>query len=333
MCQPKQLIILDIYENTTYELQVELSRKYGKALNMKVEIASVRDVDRLDAIFDQYRPDIVFHAAAHKHVPLMEHSGVEAVKNNVIGTYNTANMAEKYGVTRFVLVSTDKAVRPTNIMGASKRLCEMIVQCRGDSQTVFTAVRFGNVLGSHGSVIPLFQNQIAQGGPVTVTHKDMVRYFMTIPEASQLVMQAGAMAHSGELYVLNMGSPVKIWSLAENLISMSGYVPGKDIQIIEDGLRPGEKLYEELLIKPEEKDENKLIYVEHSDPLTRTEVDEKLDILRKALVDSRNQPDSPILREAMKRVVPTFHEAEEVNKTAGKSAEEQNAIELAHNPA
>jgi FlaA1/EpsC-like NDP-sugar epimerase len=253
-CSPRRLIILDIYENNAYDIQQELIRTYGKELDLCVEIASVRDRVRLECVFRHYRPDIVFHAAAHKHVPLMEHSACESVKNNVMGTYNTADMSEKYGVKKFILISTDKAVNPTNVMGASKRMCEMVVQCRTDSETSFAAVRFGNVLGSNGSVIPLFRRQIAAGGPVTITDRRIIRYFMTIPEASQLVMQAGAMARSGELFVLDMGKPVKIWDLAENMIRLSGLVPHKDIEIKEIGLRPGEKLYEELLIKTEELD-------------------------------------------------------------------------------
>ena len=254
---PKKLIIVDIYENNAYDIQQELTRKYGATLDLAVEIASVRDAQRLDAIFNHYRPQIVFHAAAHKHVPLMEHSGCEAIKNNVFGTKNTADVAEKYGVEKFILISTDKAVNPTNIMGASKRLCEMIVQSRRDSKTSFAAVRFGNVLGSNGSVIPLFKRQIAHGGPVTITDKRIIRYFMTIPEASQLVMEAGAMAKRGELFVLDMGKPIRIYDLAVNMIKLSGFEPETDIRIQEIGLRPGEKLYEELLIKTESLDKTK----------------------------------------------------------------------------
>ena len=248
---PKKLIIVDIYENNAYDIQQELLRNYGDKLDLTVFIASVRDAVRIDTIFEKCRPDVVFHAAAHKHVPLMENNPSETVKNNVLGTYNTANAAEKYGVEKFIMISTDKAVNPTNIMGASKRMCEMIVQCRTDSKTCFAAVRFGNVLGSNGSVIPLFRNQIAKGGPITLTDKRIIRYFMTIPEASQLVIQAGAMAHSGELFVLDMGKPVKIYDLAVNMIKLSGLVPEEDIKIEEVGLRPGEKLYEELLMDEE----------------------------------------------------------------------------------
>ncbi len=320
---PKRLIILDIYENNAYDIQQELIRKYGEDLELITEIASVRDRVRLDAIFAAYRPDIVFHAAAHKHVPLMEHSGCEAVKNNVFGTYNTADMAEKYGVERFILISTDKAVNPTNIMGASKRMCEMVVQCRTDSSTSFAAVRFGNVLGSNGSVIPLFKRQIENGGPITLTDKRIIRYFMTIPEASQLVMQAGAMAKRGELFVLDMGKPVRIIDLAENMIKLSGYRPYVDIDIVEVGLRPGEKLYEELLIKSEQltATDDKMIFIEHDEPLTRTQVEAKLALLRRAVEDSADTVDSAAVRQAMMQAVPTFHLPEQVNKNAAASSE------------
>ena len=322
-CSPKQLIILDIYENNAYDIQQELKRKYGSDLNLSVEIASVRDVARLDAIFAYYRPEIVFHAAAHKHVPLMEHSNCEAIKNNVIGTYNTANAAEKYGAKKFILISTDKAVNPTNVMGASKRLCEMVVQCRTNGSTVFAAVRFGNVLGSNGSVIPLFQRQIENGGPVTITDKRIIRYFMTIPEASGLVMQAGAMARLGELFVLDMGKPIKIMDLATNMITLSGLTPGVDIEIIETGLRPGEKLYEELLIKTEHlgKTKNNLIFIEQDQPLTREEVDEKLRILNEAVKNNECKIASQEITLAMKSVVPTFHSPDEVNSSAAESDE------------
>ncbi len=322
-CAPKKLIILDIYENNAYEIQQELIRKYGDKLDLSVEIASVRDRDRLDAVFNAYRPNVVFHAAAHKHVPLMEHSGCEAIKNNVMGTFNTADMAEKYGTEKFILISTDKAVNPTNIMGASKRMCEMVIQCRTDSKTLFTAVRFGNVLGSNGSVIPLFREQIKQGGPVTITDKRIIRYFMTIPEASQLVMQAGFMAKDGELFVLDMGNPVKIYDLAYNMIKLSGFSPNEDIKIEEIGLRPGEKLYEELLIKTEhlEKTENKKIFIERDTPLTRDEVREKLILLRDAVAESRSEIASPLIKEAMKKAVPTFVDPETVNKNAARSKE------------
>ena len=334
-CSPKKLIILDIYENNAYEIQQELVRKYGDKLDLAVEIASVRDRDRLDAVFNAYRPDIVFHAAAHKHVPLMEHSGCEAIKNNVMGTFNTADMAEKYGTEKFILISTDKAVNPTNIMGASKRMCEMVIQCRTDSKTLFMAVRFGNVLGSNGSVIPLFREQIKQGGPVTITDKRIIRYFMTIPEASQLVMQAGFMAKDGELFVLDMGKPVKIYDLAYNMIKLSGFTPNEDIKIEEIGLRPGEKLYEELLIKTEhlEKTDNKKIFIEKDKPLSREEVRDKLIILRDAVAESKGEIASPLIKEAMKRAVPTFVDPEEVNKNAERSKEmkmTKDNIEVVH---
>ncbi len=319
---PKKLVILDIYENNAYDIQQELVREYGDKLNLEVIIASVRDDKRLDEVFREHRPQIVFHAAAHKHVPLMEHSGCEAIKNNVYGTYNVANMAEKYGVEKFLLVSTDKAVNPTNIMGASKRLCEMIIQCRTHSKTEFTAVRFGNVLGSNGSVIPLFKKQIAAGGPVTITDKRIIRYFMTIPEAVGLVMETCAMAKNGELFVLDMGSPVKILDLAENMIKLSGYKPYVDIDIVEVGLRPGEKLYEELLMKNEElsKTFNEKIFIERDKGLTREEIDEKLKILSNAIeggLDGKFEGfmsgyhDSVI--EAIKCTVPTYHSPEELN--------------------
>ena len=261
---PRQLIILDIYENNAYEIQQELIRRYPE-LNLVVLIGSVRNTNRVNSIFETYRPEIVYHAAAHKHVPLMEDSPNEAIKNNVMGTYKIATAADRYGVDRFVLISTDKAVNPANVMGASKRICEMIVQMMNrKSGTNFVAVRFGNVLGSNGSVIPLFKQQIAEGGPVTVTDPEIIRYFMTIPEAVSLVLQAGAYARGGEIFVLDMGEPMKILDLAVNLIKLSGYRPGEDIEIRFTGLRPGEKMYEELLIQQEnlEKTANKMIFVE-----------------------------------------------------------------------
>ncbi len=261
--QPKQLLVLDIYENSVYEIQQELKAQYPE-LDLKVLIASVRNEKRLDAIFAEYRPDIIYHAAAHKHVPLMEDSPNEAIKNNVFGTYKTAQMADKYSAKRFVMISTDKAVNPTNIMGASKRICEMIIQMMSKhSDTKFVAVRFGNVLGSNGSVIPLFKKQIAAGGPVTVTDPEIIRYFMTIPEAVSLVLQAGAYAKGGEIFVLNMGEPVKIYDLAVNLIKLSGYRVGEDIEIVFTGLRPGEKMYEELLMSEEglQSTQNNMIFI------------------------------------------------------------------------
>ena len=323
---PKKLIILDIYENNAYEIQQELIARYGAHLDLAVEIASVRDRTRLETVFAAYRPEVVFHAAAHKHVPLMEHSSSEAIKNNVFGTANTADMAEKYGTEKFILISTDKAVNPTNIMGASKRMCEMVVQCRRDSATQFVAVRFGNVLGSGGSVIPLFRRQIEEGGPVTITDKRIIRYFMTIPEASSLVMCAGAGAKGGEIFVLDMGRPVKILDLAEKMISLSGLVPYKDIDIVEVGLRPGEKLYEELLMRTEELDatENKMIFIERDTPLTRDEVAAKLNLLADALEEGKNELCSAAVKRAFKITVPTYHDPEEVNRTAETSEEMKN---------
>ena len=322
-CSPKKLIIFDVYENNAYDIQQELIRNYGTSLDLSVEIGTVRDRARLEAVFAAYRPEFVFHAAAHKHVPLMEHSNCEAIKNNVFGTYNTADMAEKYGAKKFILVSTDKAVNPTNVMGASKRLCEMVIQCRVDSETTFAAVRFGNVLGSNGSVIPLFKRQIEAGGPLTVTDKRIIRYFMTIAEASGLIMQAGAMAKSNQLFVLDMGKPVKIIDLAENMIKLSGLLPYRDIDIIETGLRPGEKLYEELLIKTEtlEKTDNNMIFVERDTPLTREEVEEKLRILSDAVRDAELEIGARSITEAMMSVVPTFKTPEEVNSRAHVSDE------------
>ena len=320
-CNPKKLVIFDIYENNAYEIQQELIRKYGTSLTLDVEIGSVRDRERLDILFEKYRPDIVIHAAAHKHVPLMETSPAEAIKNNVFGTFNTADMAEKYGVEKFILISTDKAVNPTNVMGASKRLCEMVIQCRTDSRTSFCAVRFGNVLGSNGSVIPLFKKQIENGGPVTITDKRIIRYFMTIPEAAGLVMKAGAMAGGGDLFVLDMGKPVKILELAENMIKLSGLTPYEDIKIEEIGLRPGEKLYEELLIKTENltKTDNDLIFIERDRPYSRDEVLAKLDTLSQAL----RLLDNDAIKTAVKQVVPTYKDPDELNSTAASSAEMQ----------
>ncbi len=323
-CNPRHLIILDSYENNAYEIQQELIRQYGEKLKLSVEIASVQDISHLDYIFDKYRPEIVFHAAAHKHVPLMENAGYEAVKNNVFGTYNTANMAEKYAARKFVLISTDKAVNPTNVMGATKRLCEMVIQCRGDSATSFGAVRFGNVLGSNGSVIPLFKKQIAAGGPVTVTDKKIIRYFMTIQEASQLVIQAGAMAKRGELFVLDMGKPVKIYDLAESMIRLCGLEPGKDIEIKEIGLRPGEKMYEELLIRSEvlDKTENDMIFIERDAPLTRQAMDAILTDLRAAAADWDTGRGMDA-RKVLKTVVDSFRDPEELNREANAARELQ----------
>lgn len=302
---PKKLIVLDIYENNAYEIQQELIRKHGSSLNMQVEICSVRDLDRLERVFAAEQPTLVFHAAAHKHVPFMEHNPEEAVKNNVIGTYNTALCADKYHVKKFILVSTDKAVNPTNFMGASKRCAEMIIQRMAmRSGTVFAAVRFGNVIGSNGSVIPLFKKQIEEGGPVTVTHPEMIRYFMTIFEASQLVIKAGDLANSGEIFVLDMGEPVKILDLAENLIRLVGLRPYKDIAITFTGLRPGEKLYEELLLKREEytRTENNKIYV--AKPVT-----ESLDAVFENIEDLKYAAESydvDALFRIMSLIVPSY---------------------------
>ena len=304
--KPKQLIILDIYENNAYEIQQELIRQYGTKLNLLTLIASVRNSHRIESIFEKYRPDVVFHAAAHKHVPLMETSPVEAIKNNVFGTYKTAVAAGKYGTKRFVLISTDKAVNPTNIMGASKRLCEMIVQYfDGQYDTEYVAVRFGNVLGSNGSVIPLFKKQIAEGGPVTVTHKDIIRYFMTIPEAVSLVLQAETYAKGGEIFVLNMGEPVKIDALARNLIRLSGYKPDVDIKIKYTGLRPGEKLYEELLMAEEGLKEtaNKLIHIGKPIEMDYQRFMHDLNDFKKIC---EKDEDSEEFRNQVKKLVPTY---------------------------
>lgn len=318
---PARLIILDIYENNAYEIQQELKRHYGDSLSLSVEIASVRDRAKLDVLFEKYKPQIVFHAAAHKHVPLMEDAVDEAVKNNVFGTYNVVNAAEKAGVSKFILISTDKAVNPTNVMGATKRLCEMILQSKKNSATDFMAVRFGNVLGSNGSVIPLFMHQIEEGGPVTITDKRIIRYFMTIREAAQLVMTAGASAAKSEIYVLDMGKPVKIYDLAVNMIRMAGYEPDKDIEIKEIGLRPGEKLYEELLIKNENltSTPNHKIFIEQDAGITPQELEEKLSLLKRALETGRRQT----MIKALRRAVPTYHSPEEVNRLA-EQAEEMN---------
>ena len=305
---PKQLIILDIYENNAYDIQQELIRKYPE-LDLVVLIASVRNKERIDSIFETYRPNIVYHAAAHKHVPLMEDSPHEAIKNNVFGTYKVAQAADRYGVDKFVLISTDKAVNPTNIMGASKRLCEMLIQSMNrNSRTNYVAVRFGNVLGSNGSVIPLFKKQIAEGGPVTVTHPDIIRYFMTIPEAVSLVLQAGAYARGGEIFVLDMGEPVRILDLATNLIKLSGYRVGEDIQIVFTGLRPGEKMYEELLMNEEGLKEtaNKMIFI--GKPI---EFDEE--VFRSQLVELEREAmdENSDIRAAVEKIVTTYHPAEE----------------------
>ena len=302
--EPKKLVIVDIYENTTYELEVELRRYYPQA-DIEVLIASVRDYDRLDMIFAKYKPDVVYHAAAHKHVPLMETSPNEAIKNNCLGTLNLAKLSDKYGVRRFVMISTDKAVRPTNVMGATKRICEMIVQTYNrHSKTEFVAVRFGNVLGSNGSVIPLFLRQIEAGGPVTLTHREITRFFMTIPEAVSLVLTAGLMAKGGEIFILDMGEPVKIYDLACNLIKMKGFEPEKDIKIEVVGLRPGEKLYEELLMSEEglQETDNKKIHIGKPIELNEEEFLNKLDRLIDKAED--NMAD---IRKDIKDICPTYN--------------------------
>lgn len=308
--QPKKIIILDIYENGAYDVQQELKIAYGNSLDLQIEICSITHRKALERVFEKYHPQIIINAAAHKHVPLMEHNCVEAIYNNVFGTQNLVELCEEYGAERFMMVSTDKAVNPTNVMGATKRMCEMIVQSASTHGKVkYSATRFGNVLGSAGSVIPLFKRQIANGGPVTVTDKRIIRYFMTIPEASQLVLQSGAIANNGELFVLDMGQPVKIMDLAENMIRLSGV---QGIEIIETGLRPGEKLYEELLVKTEELDktDNSMIFIERDTALNKEEIYKKIKVLR----DACDTGDDLIAKEALRSVVPTFKTPEEVNK-------------------
>ncbi len=306
---PKRLVIFDIYENNAYEIQQELKRNYPE-LTLSTLVGSIRDQNRLDAVFEKYRPAIVYHAAAHKHVPLMEKSPNEAIKNNVLGTYKLVQTADKWGVEKFVQISTDKAVNPTNIMGASKRMCEMIIQCANvHSKTEFVAVRFGNVLGSNGSVIPLFKKQIAAGGPVTVTHPDIIRYFMTIPEAVSLVLQAGAYAKGGEIFVLDMGEPVKIMDLAKNMIRLSGLKLGKDIDIQITGLRPGEKLYEELLMDEEgmTATPNKQIFIGH--PIN---VDEEKLYLTLKQMEMAAESETKDMRKIVESIVPTYHPVNEI---------------------
>ena len=302
--KPLRLVILDIYENTTYDLQNELEEEYPEQ-ELVTLIASVRDKKRLEAIFDEYRPHIVFHAAAHKHVPLMEDSPCEAIKNNVLGTYNAALCADEYSVGSFVLISTDKAVNPTNVMGASKRMCEMIIQTlQKYSKTEFVAVRFGNVLGSNGSVIPRFKKQIEKGGPVTVTHPEITRFFMTIPEAAQLVLQAASYAKGGEIFVLDMGKPVKIYDLAKKLIRLSGLKPDEDVKIEFTGLRPGEKLYEELLMNEEglEQTAHQKIFIGRPINIEISELEEKIEKLKGAV-----ESDVDTIKSIMAEVVPTYH--------------------------
>ena len=314
---PRQIIILDIYENGAYDVQQELKIAYGNALDLQIEICSITHKAALCKVFEKYHPQIVINAAAHKHVPLMEKNCVEAIYNNVFGTRNLVELCEEFGAQRFMMVSTDKAVNPTNVMGATKRMCEMIVQSASTwGNVVYSATRFGNVLGSAGSVIPLFKQQIANGGPVTLTDKRIIRYFMTIPEASQLVLQSGPMAKNGELFVLDMGQPVKILELAENMIRLSG---AQGIEIVETGLRPGEKLYEELLVKTEELDktDNSLIFIEKDAPLPKEEIDRKLAVLQDAVASN----DDDTARKALKRVVPTYRSPEEVNAMAEQAEE------------
>ncbi len=307
--QPKCLIIFDIYENNAYDIQQELKINYPDA-NVVTLIGSIRNTRRLEEVFSEYRPDIIYHAAAHKHVPLMEASPNEAVKNNVVGTWNVAKMADKYNVGKFVMISTDKAVNPTNVMGATKRICEMIIQTYNEiSKTDFVAVRFGNVLGSNGSVIPLFKRQIEAGGPVTVTHPDIIRYFMTIPEAVSLVLQAGAYAKGGEIFILDMGDPVKIDDLAKNLIRLSGYTLGVNMEIKYTGLRPGEKLYEELLMKEEglQDTKNKLIHIGKPIEFDREHFFDNLEMLKEAAYSETGD-----IRSLLKRVAPTYHPKEQL---------------------
>lgn len=310
--RPKKLIMLDNYENNLYSIQQELIRKYGDSIKMIAVVASIREQKRMEKIFDKYRPEVVFHAAAHKHVPLMENSPGEAIKNNIFGTLNVAMLSSKYNVKRFLLISTDKAVNPTNVMGATKRAAEMIIQSLNEeSKTEFVAVRFGNVLGSNGSVIPLFKKQIEEGGPVTVTHPNIIRYFMTIEEAVGLVIQAGGMAKGGEIFVLDMGEPVKILDLAKNLIRLSGFEPDVDIKIVFTGLRPGEKLYEELLMF-----EEGLLDTKHKKIFIGRPIDFDKNDLQKYLIELRNivlEEDDELMEQAMKNLVPTFISPEVAN--------------------
>lgn len=310
LMHPKKIIILDIYENGAYNLQQELKIIYGDSLDLQIEICSITNRNALRTVFERYHPQIIINASAHKHVPLMEHNCIEAIYNNVFGTLNLVELCEEYEAERFIMISTDKAVNPTSVMGATKRMCEMIVQSASIyGKAKYSATRFGNVLGSAGSVIPLFKRQIESGGPVTITDKRITRYFMTIPEASQLVLQSGAIANNGELFVLDMGQPVKILDLAENMIRLSD-VPG--VKIIETGLRPGEKLYEELLVNTEELDktDNNLIFIERDQPLSKEVIYKKIQILR----DACNTSNDMTAKEALRSVVPTFRRPEEVNE-------------------
>lgn len=320
---PKQLVIFDIYENNLYDIEMELRSEYPK-LNLAAVVGSVRDKNRLNNVFSKYKPEIVFHAAAHKHVPLMEFSPLEAIKNNVFGTYNVANYADKYGVDKFVLISTDKAVNPTNVMGASKRLCEMIVQTKDKkSKTNFVAVRFGNVLGSNGSVIPLFKKQIVKGGPVTVTHKEITRFFMTIPEAVQLILQALTHASGGEIFVLDMGEQTKIYDLAVSLIKLMGYEPNVDMPIKITGLRPGEKLYEEILMAEEGLTATKhnKIFISNPIEISEEELEKNLELLKNLEYDEKYS-DANIVK-IMKKAVPTYKDSKEVNEKKEKQNEKK----------
>ena len=323
--EPRRVILLDIYENGAYDVQQEMRLMHGNTFDLSIEICSITNRAAMARVFEKYHPDIVINAAAHKHVPLMENNCIEAIENNVFGTAVLIELCEKYGTDRFMMVSTDKAVNPTNVMGATKRMCEMLVQCASvHGKVKYSATRFGNVLGSAGSVIPLFKKQIAAGGPVTITDKRIIRYFMTIPEASQLVLQSGAMAENGELFVLDMGQPIRILDLAENMIRFSG---ARDIEIVETGLRPGEKLYEELLVKTEDLDktENSLIFIERDEPPKREDIEARVKMLREAC----EAGDEAGAREALRRAVPTYKTPEDVNRDAENAREmqEQKKIE------
>ena len=310
---PKQILLLDNYENGLYDIEMELKTNHPNN-DIRAIVANIREKERLDTIFETYKPEIVFHAAAHKHVPLMENNPTEAIKNNVFGTYNLVECSDKYNVKRFILISTDKAVNPTNIMGATKRLCEMIIQAKDkQSSTEYVAVRFGNVLGSNGSVVPLFKRQLAHGGPLTVTHKEITRFFMTIPEAVALVLQAITYAEGGEIFVLDMGEPVKIYDLAKSLIELSGYTLGKDMEIEITGMRPGEKLYEELLMNEENLQETKheKIFITESMDFTMDDIETKLDMFRDIINDEHTSKEEII--ETVKKCVPTYREPEQVN--------------------
>jgi len=310
---PKQILLLDNYENSLYDIELELKTNHPNN-DIRAIVANIREKERLDTIFEKYSPEIVFHAAAHKHVPLMENNPTEAIKNNVFGTYNLVNSSDKYNVKRFILISTDKAVNPTNIMGATKRLCEMIIQAKNkQSNTEYVAVRFGNVLGSNGSVVPLFKKQLAHGGPLTVTHKEITRFFMTIPEAVALVLQAITYAEGGEIFVLDMGEPVKIYDLAKSLIELSGYTLGEDMEIEITGMRPGEKLYEELLMNEEnlQATKHEKIYITQSMNFTMDDIENKLDMFRDIIHDEHTSKEE--IKETMKKCVPTYREPDEVN--------------------